>query len=502
MDLDLMCLLIIGGIFLYFCNQKLVLMEKQEKEKEKNEALSPVRMEEVKRQFEQSLSNLFKVTSDYQYGYYPGTINLRPFIDEMYKMNEQLKKLPVPKNEEIFIRKCADIVSTYENFCEKVTCFSTSRMFDPSDYGKENKKFWLSVRTLTRKIVEEIVRNNEYLLDSNDVEQIFAIDLELALKCVWFFAMEKPYSALDSQRAIKICLRLYRRKTIDIVLAELFAIKQMSGETAVFRERVRELLKNERSVQELVVFASAFMWMNAYQEESMVLQYMLSKGMQMDVKAQERLHALSVGRGKAPSGFDVTSSNMELYFDVSALTWTDDEYTGLFENLAFQDKILSYSLAVRDEDKELFITQEIKIPELTLIASKIKAVFSEEYGDAVTAEPVTCNALSGCGEERLTGILAVSKECIQMGIFVHIAHIGKKLNIKFYTLFIPTETKNLSVQRQQVLSLLKKLSPAITMWESSLKDTILLATEQLLNTCQAGNGGENSSANREVPMFF
>lgn len=279
MDLDLMCLLIIGGIFLYFCNQKLVLMEKQEKEKEKNEDLSPVRMEEVKRRFEQSLSNLFKVTSDYQYGYYPGTINLRPFIDEMYKINEQLKKLPVPKNEEIFIRKCADIVITYENFCEKVTCFSTSRMFDPSDYGKENKKFWLSVRTLTRKIVEGIVRNNEYLLDSNDVEQIFAIDLELALKCVWFFAMEKPYSALDSQRAIKICLRLYRRKTIDIVLAELFAIKQMSGETAVFRERVRELLKNERSVQELVVFASAFMWMNAYQEESMVLQYMLSKGM-------------------------------------------------------------------------------------------------------------------------------------------------------------------------------------------------------------------------------
>lgn len=47
---------------------------------------------------------------------------------------------------------------------------------------------------------------------------------------------------------------------------------------------------------------------------------------------------------------------------VDVLDWKDDEYIGLFENLAFQDKALTYSLAVRDENKDLFIAQGINVP--------------------------------------------------------------------------------------------------------------------------------------------
>ena len=68
-----------------------------------------------------------------------------------------------------------------------------------------------------------------------------------------------------------------------------------------------------------------------------------------------------------------------------------------------------------------------------------------------------------------------------MGILVHIAQIGKKLNIKFYTLFMP-DGNQLMEQKQQALSLYKKLSPSISMWESSLKDTTLMVVQQLLNT--------------------
>ena len=157
------------------------------------------------------------------------------------------------------------------------------------------------------------------------------------------------------------------------------------------------------------------MWMNAYRAEIMILQHMLSTGMQMTAKTQERLHSLTNGGGKAPNGFNVSSNESSIYFDVSALSWGDDEYVGLFENLAFQEKNLSYSLAVRDEDKELFVTQGIKIPTLSMILTKLDEVFSEEYGSDATASIKKCIALSGSGEETITGILAISEKCKQMG---------------------------------------------------------------------------------------
>ena len=102
--------------------------------------------------------------------------------------------------------------------------------------------------------------------------------------------------------------------------------------------------------------------------------------------------------------------------------------------------------------------------------------------------------MSGSGEEKMRGILAVSDQCRQMGILMHIAKIGKKVNIKFYTLFMP-ESRNLSEQKQQSLSMYKKLSPTVTMWESSLKDTMLRAVEQLINAgAMTGAAGSRAGA--------
>ena len=88
-----------------------------------------------------------------------------------------------------------------------------------------------------------------------------------------------------------------------------------------------------------------------------------------------------------------------------------------------------------------------------------------------------------------------------MGILVHVARIGKKLNIKFYTLFMPSGTRIVD-QKQQVLSLYKKLSPSVAMWESSMKDTVLMAIQQLLNEePQTTFNGGNTSDNSDKPIF-
>ena len=195
-----------------------------------------------------------------------------------------------------------------------------------------------------------------------------------------------------------------------------------------------------------------------------------------------------------------------MYFDVSSLTWREEEYKGFFDNLAFRDSNLTYSLTIRDEDKELFISQGVQVPADSDILKKLREVFEEEYGSSVVSRQVEATALSGSGEERLKGILIYSEECSQMGIFVHLVKIGKKVDIKFYTLLMP-ENVSAEDQLQKALSLQKKLSPTVNMWEGSLKETTLMGIQQLLNkeNQSTSKKTENDSAHKNVnsdePVF-
>ncbi len=459
-------------------------------------------IDESKRNFESILSSFFSYTSDsYQdgYDYYESIYSsLSKIINDMKNSNNQLIKTSQNDDRSSLIEKYIELTSDLRIFATKLKRFPYTKMIDESSYGKINKAYWNTVRSMSKQTVDSIIHDYAQRLAARDYAKVFAIDIDVVLKSIWFYATEKPYSAEALKRAVFVFKSVYKGPCVDVIIAELYSIKQVGGEE-ILRDKIQNLLKAQLSSEELTLIASALMWMNAYQTENVILQHMLSTGMQMTEKTQERLHSLINGGGKASNGFNVSSDESSIYFDVSALGWTDDEYIGLFENLAFQEKILSYSLAVRDEDKELFVTQGIKVPTLSMILTKMNEVFYKEYGSDAKASMKKCIALSGSGEETIIGILAISEKCKQMGLLLHVAYIGKKLNIKFYTLFMPN-SNNLMEQKQQALSLYKKLSPSVAMWESSLKDTILFAIQQLLNsTAKYSNG--NTSLSDKGPVF-
>ena len=113
-----------------------------------------------------------------------------------------------------------------------------------------------------------------------------------------------------------------------------------------------------------------------------------------------------------------------------------------------------------------------------------------------------CIILSGSGQEQIHGFITSSSECSHLGIVLHLASIGKKVNIKFYTLFLPDGLDS-TAQKQQALSLYKKLSPTVTMWENSLKDTMLTAIQKLLNSSAQGGSTPVASplSNDDIPVF-
>lgn len=466
----------------------------------------------VKDFFARKYTDALEYESDYERAY--NELNnsigsMQTTIAVMKEINGKLVKesrkedqsATIAQEESRAITRARHIAEGLREFGQEVYTLPSSKMMDEGTYGKINKRYWDGVIGLKRTSVVAYIEQCENLLNSTKFDDIFSIDLEEVLRCVWFFATEKTFAALDFQKAEKVFSRIYKRSYADVTIADLYAKKKMGGED-VLRDPVLTLLKSEEDSKKLTLIASGLMWMNAYQSESTVLQSMLTTGKEMTVKTQERLHSLTNGGGKAPSGFAVRSSGNMLYFDVSALAWKDDEYKGLFENLAFQDKTLTYSLAVRDENKDLFISQGVNVPGVREILRKFKATFEREYGSNVTVQEAECIALSGSGEEKMEGILVSSNECKQMGIVIHIAKIGRKLIIKFYTLFMPTGM-DLATQKQQALSMYNKLSPSVTMWESSLKDTMLMAVEQMLNAGPAvvDNSSTKGSTDPGEPVF-
>lgn len=436
-------------------------------------------------------------------------------IKDMEVANDRLKYLSKKKDQEEKISQYRDeIYPELKERVEKFNKFYTrlkdfTLLLDKENYGCIKEQRLSSIMKIDRDYAVKTIEKYSTLiykknLTQEDLDMIYQINLMEVLGLIWYFATEKVYSVMDFSRAEDLFLKIYKKDHIEIIIAKLYIKKKIGGEDAL-RESVRDLLKEQKDPEKLQIIASGLMWMKAYQAESMVLENMLEKGMQMSPKEQERLQILANGGGKAPDEYRVKSTEGKIYLDVTALSWREDEYKNFFDSLAFRDSNLTYSLAVRDEEKELYVTREILIPKQTELYNKLKVVYKQEYGTEVLCNPVEVVAMSGNDKEILEGILVSPQECRQMGILIYLIKIGKKLDIKFYTLAMPIRV-TIEEQRQKTLALYKKLSPSLNVWESSLRETALIGIQQLLNMAQQTTSSEYESAARserekDEPVF-
>ena len=432
----------------------------------------------AKKQFDDTLNSLYRNPVSYHLVYN----NLISLCDDMKKYHNMLPEAHRSPETQRLSRIA--LANKFKAFGEKNDeVIERLNMLDVG-YGNVNIDYFNYISSLKKEDVDSNLRKIENWVKKNSYKEIWDMNIMDLIDAIWFYAINKPFSSSDFEKSITLLNIIHSNTKIQWFIAEAYAINQM-GATNVLRDKINELLKNRKlNVEELTLLASGFMWMKAYNEESIVLNYMLSNKVQMTAKLQERLHSLSNGGGNAPTGHNVVSKDNEIYVDVSSLSWKDKEYDGFFENLIFQEKTLTYSLAIRDEDKDLFISKAFSIPGTDYICKKIVELFEEEFGSDVSVKKVICNALSGNGSEKIEGILAKSNACKQLGVFVNVARIGKKVNIKFYTLYLP-EKESLDAQKQKVISLYQKLSPVVTMWEKSMQETILMAIQQILNSTPA-----------------
>lgn len=424
-------------------------------------------------------------------------------LSEMIQVNEKLRnEIGVYFNQcnfNIEINHYLDIIKYSKVLRNNLENTPRSQMIDSVKYGRINNEYWELVNSMDREYALSIIRDCNMAIETLNMPKICDINLEELIKTLWFFAITKPFSVSDFREVCRIIRRLNSWYFIDVTIAELYVKKTIGGEEAIDKY-IKDILKEHTFHNQGHVVASALMWLNAYRSEYLLLQKMLEDDMELPENIQRRLRALSNGAG-CSAEYNVKSSDQVIYFDITSVAWKDNEYNGLFENLAFQEKSLTYSLTIREETKDLSIDNIINLISPSTIFSKLKSVFEMEYGNTVSINLTDGIALSGDYKERLEGILMKPRECEYMNVYVHIARIGKKLNIKFYTLFTPCED-SVDIQKQQVYVLYEKLSPLVVTWENSIKESALLAIQQFLNErTQIAFSEETQVQNVDTPIF-
>lgn len=372
------------------------------------------------------------------------------------------------------------LAGTITGYAQKLSSLSMSKMIDNTEYGKCNRIFFDNVRGLNEIEVKRGLSDVLSIRNSGNYINSFRIDYIKVIQYMWFYAMKKPFDVNEYNSAVNAYKMVFgEHQKSEILLSELYYIKQL-GSDNIINDKIRDYVRNNNNGNELSILSSGLMWMGAFSAEKIVLEQMLKAQCSLTPKQQTRLHSLANSSGNAPNNHNVASNTKEMYIDISSLSWDDDAYNAFFENLAFQDKVLTYSLAVRDDTKDLMIKNSSSVPAEKDVLTSIKETLINEFGNVATAESKDTVAISGSSQERMRGVFVTSRQCNYLGILVYLVPIGRKLNIKFYTLLVPVTSNNKEVQ-QQSLSLKNNISPSATMWESSLKDSILLAIQHLLN---------------------
>lgn len=196
-----------------------------------------------------------------------------------------------------FISKAETMVWKYAAFGKKISSVSAASriMVDINQaYGKVNEQYLKSITALAQQEQPPMgyISQCFKLLDTDRFDDIYQINVERVLKCIWLFAMQKPHNADIYKKARSVFFRIYKRTHVDIFLADFYLKKQLGGE-AVLSELVQSTLKNDYGPYMLNTLASGLMWMQAYNSEKMVLQYMVANNKQMTSAAQARIKMLT-----------------------------------------------------------------------------------------------------------------------------------------------------------------------------------------------------------------
>lgn len=401
-----------------------------------------------------------------------------------------------PENWSAYYDKAARI---YDYFHRR----NVSSPLEENSYGIENKAFLNAIRDIRHP-----TGNSEFdaiysqFCSASGFDKL-NVDLGKIKQYIWHYAVTRPHDAVRLAKAQAIYNHFtafnvtgkYNDVTtivgLDSLLAELYVAKDMGeGVLKQKEEKFNTWLEYYITQKDSVAcehLASGLMWLKAYSIESDTLRRIASSGVAMRVELQDRLRFLESGGDKGHVLHRTETLIGMLQFDYSSLNWKTEDYAAFFKTIVYENEILKYSLTIREWARTLTMPSNAGRLSIIDLFTRIESMIENEYDGTVTCFQQQCSILVDDSQEEVDGIL-LSPVKGEMG-FDHISlllntiKIGRNLNIRIYTLFMPT-ADTVEKQEQQALSLKKNINPNVGAFEDGLRESVLRTLEEYINSTQ------------------
>jgi hypothetical protein len=271
----------------------------------------------------------------------------------------------------------------FHDFAKQSTIYLKMDSYGVGSLGLNDDRMTYLDRNV-EKISEDIVlRINN--IEKNDTHCFEGIRnyltpslLEDLAEVMWYYAKKTPFNVQKFKELQELFTKFMlfgpveetKDAPVEAVLAQIYAKKQMGGETTAKQEvkYVEEWLLQqiERGHSEACfVLVSGLAWLDLYDIEKNMLNKMVEQSVQLPQSLQERLYLLESGDMYKLKVYD--NIDKEKYmFDDSTVEWKNNEYDMFFHMLEMKKIKLQYSLAVNKwtNNTPLRAGQKLDIDEL------------------------------------------------------------------------------------------------------------------------------------------
>lgn len=302
--------------------------------------------------------------------------------------------------------------------------------------------------------------------------------------------------------------KILQLKNIDMIIAESIrlanarSISNINDELETFLNITCKIFNVKE--QQYRILQNLFSYLNAYEQEKMVLEAMVSNCIPRTSEQEERLSFLKTHN---PTSFDNSStadsaSNTEscsdgkFTYEYRSVSWNNKEISEYFDSLSLQNQTVQTPFVIEEWNKNLNINNITW--DIEKVAEKIEDALKENFGDRYKVGLTNSRSTGGISEYDKTILITDFSENGYPWLTFNV--IGEQITknqimIYVYAMYMTNFDLSLSnsiIERNKeicnkILLLKQKQNPKINSYMQVLTDIIIKELENWLN-------GQNSSS--------
>ncbi len=289
----------------------------------------------------------------------------------------------------------------------------------------------------------------------------------------------------------------------DVIIADAIVYKR-SGSIERINEDLKRFLdigKKYLETEQYDILRKIFAFLQAYEQESIVLEYMVKQNIPRTEEQERRLVFLRNNLDKLTQFENSVEQEIsyeeydgKLVYDYRSITWDDRQVEAYFNMLSAENKIAHNILVVAEWFKNLSIKTDITW-DVEKVRYQISKCLADNFSDHIACKLIEASSLSGEFLE-FDQVIYVYEDDDSMEKYPWLSFIisseqitRKQISVSIYALYIP-EKDNLSIddtiKRNQMtaakfLSIKNKQNPKVNNYIYTMQSLLIDELEKYIN---------------------